>query len=59
MKRKCTNRHCPYVTWGGASFAYDQDVERWKANRPNHDGLCLNCIDDDRQDRELAEDCAE
>lgn len=52
MTHKCTNPQCPYGDWGLAGNAYDQDKVRWAEKRPNHNGLCLNCIDDDRRDHD-------
>lgn len=42
--KQCTAKpYCPY-----GLEAYDQDSDRWAKNVPCHNGLCINCIDDDR-----------
>ncbi len=65
MTHKCKNPDCKYGTTlftddalyeVTTAEAYDQDPARWKEGKPSYFGLCLNCIDDDQQDRAMLAD---
>jgi len=56
---KCTNQHCEYGPNNKREQSYDSDPTRIKEGRQLFNGLCLNCIDDERKDREMMEDCAD